>query len=81
MTGKQRPSPGGQARPDGQAETSPNGQAETSPGRQRPSPARAPTRTSRRVASGQGDLPAHKGKQPVCQGCMVITKSNTVLTA
>ena len=72
MTGKQRPSPGGQARPGGQAK--PNRQAETltqwasrnphptgkqrpSPGRQRPSPARAPTRTSRRVGIGQGDLP------------------------
>ena len=39
-----------------------------SPGGQRPSPARAPTRTSRRAGIGQGDLP-HTRLKPVRQGC------------
>ena len=36
------------------------GQAETPPGRQRPSPSRVPTSTSRRAGIGQGDLPHTK---------------------
>ena len=69
MMGKQRPSPGGQARPNRQAETltrwasrDPHmtGKQRPSPGGQRPSPTRAPTRTSRESGHQSRRLPAHK---------------------
>ena len=47
-TGRQRPPVSGQASRD------------PHPGRQRPSPSRVPTRTSRRAGIGQGDLPHTK---------------------
>ena len=45
---------------DGQARPSQRGRQRPPPDGQRPSPARAPTRTSRRAGIGQGDLPHTK---------------------
>ena len=67
VRGQAETPPGRQARPDrtrksyGRRQGPVRRQAETPPGRQRPSPSRAPTRTSRRAGIGQGDLPQHKG--------------------
>ena len=55
-----RPSQRGKRRPHPAGRQDPTDKQRPSPGRQRPLPARAPTRTSRRAGIGQGDLPHSK---------------------
>ena len=65
---------------DGRPRPSQWGRQRPPPSGQRPSPARAPTRTSRRAGIGQGDLP-HTKVTTSSLGCKEIAKSNTALTA
>ena len=58
--GRARPSQQGKQRPHPVGRQDPTGKQRPSPGGQRPSPARAPTRTSRRAGISQGDLPHTK---------------------